>query len=233
LEPEERRKKQKIETLAQRRKIQNAGVNFLDIEAEVDGDDISEDEDDDDDDHVLTHDSFINDSSQLGYTQDELDKIDNEIDGSLQDLRDGTNVTLHRQVDMMKEQEDVFATPILRRKKRSMTQLSLPSSEKHLGQMHVIRSVIEHHRQGGDADELEREYHEILKSSGLHDTPDSQKSVDPSSNETTPNHPTCKPLIDKTSKMTTRSALTAEQLERIQQNRQKALMIRQQKMNQM
>jgi hypothetical protein len=220
-EERQRSKKEKVEKLVKQRKRRNVACKYLDIEAEVDGDDS---EDDDEDEYGLSNDSFINDSSQLGYTQDNLDAIDHYVDLSQTSVNAGS-VTIHRQVDMMKELENAFATPTLRRNNSRNTQLSLPSSEKHLGQMHFIRSVIEHHRQGGDADELERGYHDLLKSTGIPYTQDSTRLVEPAIPSSS--------ISTSKSEVSKKITLTAEQLERIERNKQKALMIRRQRMNQM
>jgi len=146
---------------------------------------------------------------------------------------------LHRQVDMTKEQEEIFATPVLRRKRKEHTQLSLPSSEKKMGGMHFIRSVIEHHRQGGNADELERGYHDILRECGTRESQESNAEstqgncmqavtgadqANKATSATIPQHP---PLPSKP------STLTAAQLERIRKNKEKALLLRQQKQHKM
>lgn len=100
------------------------------------------------------HKDFINDSTQLGYTQDELDRIDPDRDDE------------HRVLDAERAMKDTFATPVLNRqmgrarKGRLSDASSVPSEVRGLGQMHFIRSVIEHHRQGGDADAIEQAYHE-------------------------------------------------------------------------
>lgn len=100
--------------------------------------------------------SFINDSSQLGYTQDALDLADCED-------------TAHRELDNIRERMHEFSTPVLNRRlkrkkvegKWTETPESAPSSEKGLGNMHFIRSVLEHHRKGGRSDEIEEFYHEV------------------------------------------------------------------------
>jgi len=229
-EERQRSKKQKVDKLVNRRKRGNAPCKYLDIEAEVEGDDS---EDDDEAECGLSHDSFINDTSQLGYTQDNLDIIDHDLDLSQNSAVNAASVTIHRQVDMMKERENAFATPTLRRNNNRMnTQSSLPSSEKRLGQMHFIRSVIEHHRQGGDADELERGYHEILKSSGIPCTQDSACLVE--QRATSSSVPASKSEKSApTLKSEKRPKLTTEQLERIERNKQRAIMIRKQRMNQL
>lgn len=225
-------KQRRVEQLVERRKKATGVCKFLDIEAEVGTDDSG---DEDEDDNGLSQDSFINDSSQLGFTQDMLDSLNCDSQpSSLHHVG-----ALHRQVDMTKEQEETFATPVLRRRRKEHTQLSLPSSEKKLGGMHFIRSVIEHHRQGGNADELERGYHDILRESGTTESQESSAEstqckciqvvtgadqANKSTSATIQQHP---PLPSKP------STLTAAQLERIRKNKEKALLLRQQKQHKM
>jgi len=40
------------------------------------------------------------------------------------------------------------------------------SSQKGLGNMHFIRSVLEHHRQGGQAKEIEEYFHRVKEGQG-------------------------------------------------------------------
>ena len=225
-------KQRRVEQLLKRRKTATSVCKFLDIEAEVGTDDSG---DEDEDDNGLSQDSFINDSSQLGFTQDMLDSLD--CDSQPSSLRHVG--ALHRQVDMTKEQEEIFATPVLRRRRKEHTQLSLPSSEKKMGGMHFIRSVIEHHRKGGNADELERGYHDILRECGTRESQESSAEstqgermqavtgadqANKTTSATIPQHP---PLPSKP------STLTAAQLERIRINKEKALLLRQQKQHKM
>ena len=62
----------------------------------------------------------------------------------------------HRALDSEREMKGMFATPMLNRQMlrggdgRLSDASSVPSAMRGLGQMHFIRSVIEHHRQGGD-----------------------------------------------------------------------------------
>ena len=104
---------------------------------------------------------FINDSSQLGYTQDALDRCD-------PDARRGE--TLHRALDAERAQREAFATPLLNRRfllRRRLGQAlsqdddNGPGSEKALGRMHFIRSVLEHQRRGGAAEDIERLYRDM------------------------------------------------------------------------
>jgi hypothetical protein len=95
---------------------------------------------------------FINDSTQLGYTQDELDRVDPGIGDE------------HRALDTERAIQEALATPILNRQMTNRERKSIesvPGSMRGLGQMHFIRSVIEHHRQGGDADQIEQAYQDL------------------------------------------------------------------------
>lgn len=130
--------------------------NFFDEEADID-----DDEECDEDEEVVAqqieddeefYKDFINDSSQLGYTQDELDRADPDDDHE------------HRALDTERALQAAFATPILNRQMQNTPRSdnsSVPASVRGLGQMHFIRSVIEHHRQGGSADQIEKAYEEL------------------------------------------------------------------------
>ena len=130
------------------------------------------------------HDSFINDSSQLGYTQDDLDRIDPDSSVVLSaSSTQGVNGNLHRALDMQWERSNQFATPAMSRRQwlrqrgigrlpasnsqhgssgdEHGTPASAPGSEKGLGRMHFIRSVLAHHERGGDADQIEQAYREL------------------------------------------------------------------------
>lgn len=163
---------------------------FLLHEADVeDDDDLEGDYDEDDEarrieaEEEMFCDSFINDSSQLGYTQDELDRLDlSEIVQT--PLESGA---IHRAVDVAKERMNQFATPVFNRRmvkygrnqakgtsgcgfdEWNTTPQSAPSSEKGLGNMHFIRSVLEHHRNGGGADEIEDVYNMIAQEGSPND----------------------------------------------------------------
>ena len=224
-------KQKRVEILAKRRKKNKDVSKFFDIEAEASG---SED-DEDGEDAGLSQDSFINDSSQLDFTQDILDTL--ECDKSQVSNSSGT-LALHRR--MMKEQNETFATPILARNRNRSTQLSLPSSEKNLGKMHFIRSVIEHHRQGGNANEIESEYHAIMKEAATSKSQESSVGSQPTSSpqmtdarsireeSQPPSHPAQRPPIMASA--TKKTSLTAEQLVRIENNRKRALILRQKKL---
>eukprot|EP00804_Cyclotella_cryptica_P015445 CCRYP_008049-RB/>CCRYP_008049-RB protein AED:0.02 eAED:0.02 QI:108/1/1/1/1/1/5/398/1979 len=136
---------------------------FLDTEAALDG----SDEDSDEEDAIKqieeeeSQNSFINDSSQLGYTQDDLDQInaDEEVSEGLH-LDD---LLLHRQLNHQQNVAEQFKTPIFnRRMARPSLSQNVPSSQRGLGNMNFIRSILEHQRQGGDSDDIEEEYHRLI-----------------------------------------------------------------------
>jgi hypothetical protein len=56
----------------------------------------------------ISQDSFINDSTQLGYTQDELDLAESALTP-----KERADILLHRQLDNEVEKSKIFATPIL------------------------------------------------------------------------------------------------------------------------
>jgi PHD-finger len=135
--------------------------------------------------------SFINDSSQLGgYSQeDDLDRADPDAHaggagagaGAGGESPRNNDATLHRTLDMDRERRLAFATPALTRRQHRRNRLrsnreslatlsssattatpaSAPSSIKGLGRMHFVRSVLEHHRRGGDADDVEALYRNL------------------------------------------------------------------------
>lgn len=132
---------------------------FIDDEAEAtDGDEIDDEEEKEmqaiEEEEEELAEGFINDSSQLGYTQDELDFVDPGDDGMVQ-----------RALDNERERMRQFATPMMNRlmMRQSDTPASAPDSDKGLGRMHFIRSVLEHHRQGGRAEDIEEVYQQLEK----------------------------------------------------------------------
>ena len=94
----------------------------------------------------LCSDSFINDSSQLGYTQDDLDRVNADSHTDECDLGE----TYHyRQINHQKDMSDFWKTPVFnRRMLKAATSESQDSepSQKGLGNMNFIRSVLDHHR---------------------------------------------------------------------------------------
>lgn len=104
---------------------------------------------------------FINDSTQLGFTPDELDQADPNVEDA------------HHALDAERERRLQFATPLFNRRMREQQQVaaaaddspwsdtSAPDSARGLGNMHFIRSVLEHHRHGGDAEDIEEFYQKV------------------------------------------------------------------------
>jgi hypothetical protein len=138
---------------------------FLDAEAALEGS--GEDSDEEDAIRQMEEDesnsSFINDSSQLGYTQDDLDHLnaDEKVrEGSI----DPEDALLHRQFNHERNVSEQFKTPVFNRRmmRDSLSQSNVPLSQRGLGNMNFIKSVLEHHRQGGDSDEIENEYHRLV-----------------------------------------------------------------------
>ena len=77
---------------------------------------------------------------------------------------------MHRELDTERERMHQFATPILNRRMRlqkestinlSETPGSAPDSVQGLGNMHFIRSVLEHHRNGGNTEDVEEFYQQL------------------------------------------------------------------------
>ena len=132
---------------------------FLDTEAANDDSD-SGDEDDNEDD-MSDEDGFINDTSQLGYSQDDLDRL-NE---SVEECRNDESDKLHRQFDHQQSVVNQFKTPVFNRRMQlsasEQSQTSLPPSQRGLGNMNFVRSIIDHCRKGGDCDQIETEYHRL------------------------------------------------------------------------
>jgi hypothetical protein len=103
--------------------------------------------------------SFINDSTQLRYTPDTLDQVDPGVNDNM----------LNQKLDNKREHVLQFATPMLNHRMRqrkensqwSSTPQSAPDSEKGLGNMHFICIVLEHHRNGGSAEDIEELYKQV------------------------------------------------------------------------
>eukprot|EP00986_Skeletonema_menzelii_P018968 scaffold27039_cov150-Skeletonema_menzelii.AAC.1 len=144
---------------------------FLDTEAANDDSDSGDEEEEDDDD--MSNDGFINDTSQLGYSQDDLDRLNESVEDC--DLEESD--VLHRQLNHQQSVNNQFKTPVFNRRMQLSTseqsQTSLPPSQRGLGNMNFIRSVIDHCRKGGDSDEIEAEYHRLVGESSQ-DMPMSQ-----------------------------------------------------------
>ena len=165
LSSQENAKKRKL--MNRRRALLARG--FIDEEAGINsGDDADSDNEEDEirrsEEEELYQSSFINDSLHLTQlSQDELARHD--PDAASQDDN------FHRAFDSEQERQNQFKTPVLNRRMKHRGQTdnswaqetpqSAPSSEKGLGNMNFIRSVLEHHRNGGRAEEIESFYHRI------------------------------------------------------------------------
>ena len=143
----------------QKRRGRVASIYFLE-EAEADSDDDIHRDDEEERlcrqmeiDDALSQDSFINDSEHLTQhsSQDDLDAAD-------------PLARHHRSFDAQRERDNLFATPLLHRRRRSSDErLSLPTSERGLGQMHFVRSLMAHVRDGGDVNEVEATYQRLAE----------------------------------------------------------------------
>lgn len=215
--------------------------HFLDLEAEDDGEESDEDEIEN---SQISHTSFINDSSQLSYSQDGLDLAERHNNSQPcksceQDIL--PHRAFYRSIDNRQILADNFSTPVLKRnhqrKSRTTqnhsqieTQTSVASSDKALGNMNFIRSVIEHHRKGGDANEIEAEYH----------FPHEENTQLSPNNGHITKHSEMNPKIHKKPHTSIQlsptlpekeQTLTDEQKTRIELNRLKAMKIRNEKMS--
>ena len=167
---------------------------FVDDQAGIDSDeDVDGDDEDElalrrmqDEDRLLSQDSFINNNPHL--TQASPD--------ALQRLEDQH---AHRALDAQERVEDQWKTPTLNRLRKKSpsngrvgwdevpTPASAPSSQKGLGKMHFIRSVIDHHRQGGEAEDIEAFYHQVAQEQ--HEGAAADPSPEHVLNGTVPNRP--------------------------------------------
>lgn len=220
---------------------------FLDTEAALDGS--GEDSDEEDAIKQIEEDesnsSFINDSSQLGYTQDDLDNLD--VDRKVrEDSIDPADSLLHRQLNHERNLAEQFKTPVFnRRMMRDSLSQNAPMSQQGLGNMNFIKSVLEHHRQGGDSNELENEYHLLVGDTSLNDSQiDSPLSI-ADSPEMKCSQPIAQSSHDSNRKshiaptatsvqhpMNQPTSLTAEQKAMIEAKRAAALKRRQERMQQ-
>jgi hypothetical protein len=114
---------------------------------------------------------FINDSSQLGYTQDGLDESDCDENAE----------SIHRAVDARRDKIRQFSTPVLNRRMQEQQasaedspwndiSRSASDSMRGLGNMHFIRSVLEHHRNGGRAEDIEAFYQDLEGSEAMNES---------------------------------------------------------------
>jgi len=154
------RKKRRLERLHARRL---GAAKFVLDEAEIEANGDTEGEDSENDmlealeEEESTNDSFINDSTQLtqDFSDDELGNADPDASHDV----DFHHRHLHAQFD----RKNQFKTPVLNR--RAMggrgVDLSETSSQEGLGNMHFVRSVLQHHQQGGNAQEIEAYFRDL------------------------------------------------------------------------
>jgi len=124
-------------------------AQFMDVEAGIDSGD--------------SGDEFGMDDDSLGSLEDFINDGDVSVDRGLDSLDSADPHAQYRKVDIM-EESGRFTTPRLRRRRRTSegSQLSggwSATSVDGLGDMHFIKSVIDHHNRGGEARELEEAYH--------------------------------------------------------------------------
>ena len=182
---------------------------FFDTEAAIDSDD--EDGSDEErelralEEDELSHDSFINDSSQLGScSQDDLDRIREKTDMCAPSRHDVNDATLHRELDVRREREQEFATPMLNRRNKHRNKddvseglsQSVDSSQRGLGNMAFIRSVLEHHKAGGDCDQIEDEYHRLAQEEAEGNDTEQQESQDSVMDSAPPRVPAPQPQMN-------------------------------------
>lgn len=167
-----RKKKDKLDRLRRRRLMSS---RFVVDEAEIQSDeDVEGDYGEANELHMLeeeaalSQDSFINDAAELTqhFSQDEIGIVDPNASHDIS--------YHHRNVDARRIRENQFKTPVFNRRMRETesSQLLTTSSQKGLGNMHFIRSVLEHHRQGGNVDEIEAVYQEL-------ENEESEEAVEP------------------------------------------------------
>jgi hypothetical protein len=223
---------------------------FLDTEAALDGS--GEDSDEEDAIKQIEEDesnsSFINDSSQLGYTQDDLDQLN--ADEVVREVNvNPDDSLLHRQLNHQRSVEEQFKTPVFNRRmmRQSLSQ-NAPLSQRGLGNMNFIKSVLEHHRQGGDSNDIEDEYHRLAGSNSLNESQIESPSSDADDSPVRPspqqaNFQTAAAIPHASNRSNTAAApiakpthqpmtLTAEQKAMIEAKRAAALKRRQQHMQQ-
>ena len=224
-DPRSDTKEEKVERLKRRRKVLSRFVlEEAEIKSDEDGDgDESETELRKVDEEEMSHDSFINDSMELTqhFSQDNLADIDPDASVSV-DFH-------HRVLDAQRDRDNQFKTPLLNRRMQNPdsanSQVS-SASDQGLGKMNFIRSVLEHHRQGGRAEEIEAYYRRVERE----EVEEMVHSPDPSLQTQTvrfgdyEEHGNQQPNTSRQS-----SSLTEEQRERIEQNRLAALRRRQER----
>ncbi|KAL3915808.1 MAG: hypothetical protein SGILL_005469, partial [Bacillariaceae sp.] len=209
-EEKKERRKRRRDVLARFALEEADASDYDDADEEAEARRIEEEED-------FSQDSFINDNAQLSqhFSQDELDVVDPDAAGGQIDYS-------HRALDAQREIQNQFGTPIFNRRMRGDGDgsQSVASSQRGLGNMNFVRSVLEHGRQGGDAEEIERMYNQLGQEGSTSPAASAREewaSQSPdlvASNTAAEYHP---------SGNIEGSSLTAEQLVQIEANRQEAL----------
>lgn len=198
----------KKERLERRRK---GLARFVLEEAEIGSDDDGDEDEEEvvrrleEDEEGYSQDSFINDNAVLTqhFSQDELGLVDPDVTDATQfDYGNavGTDVNhnIHRVLDARRDRENQFKTPNFNRRmmRPDSSSQNVPSSERGLGKMHFIRSVLEHHRQGGDCNQIETVYNRLERGNEITSPPlvaDETTTIPLSATATT------RPLVDLTS----------------------------------
>ncbi|CAJ1940603.1 unnamed protein product [Cylindrotheca closterium] len=151
-------KKKRLEVLQARRL---GAARFVFDEADIEANDDMEGDDAENDmlealeeEESIFNDGFINDSTQLSqhYSDDELGNVDPDASRDIN--------FHHRNLDAQFDRKNQFITPVLNRRGCGLD-LSAASSQEGLGNMHFIRSVLHHHQQGGDAQEIEDYFRDL------------------------------------------------------------------------
>ncbi len=203
---------------------------------------------------AYSQDSFINDNAVLTqhFSQDILGEIDPDASPLSESGTPGIDPNSHRALDAQRERENHFKTPNFNRRMMRPSTQDTPSSAQGLGNMNFIRSVLEHHRNGGDCNQIETEFKRIEASSAEDQRNDPLVAATPTNIARNPNRDnehidlTTSP-VEKDSKNNGNSGgtsntggierqrpqpqqqpqqsggLTADQLARIEANRQAAL----------
>lgn len=161
-------------------------ARFVVQEAEVGSDQEGDDEEDEvrrieEEEEHCSQDSFINDNAALTqhFSQDHLGRIDPDATDATE-FDYGNSISYahasndddqnhHRVLDTRREFENQFRTPNFNRRMMrhqqqpgsSSSDNNAPSSQRGLGNMNFIRSVLEHHREGGDCDQIETYYNRM------------------------------------------------------------------------
>jgi len=114
-----------------------------------------------------------------------------ENTGACAPRNDASNAALHRELDARREREQEFATPMLNRRKKNRSRdddsmglsQTVDSAQRGLGNMTFIRSVLEHHKAGGDCDQIEVEYHRLAQETEVSNADNDHQESQPQPNK--------------------------------------------------